>query len=109
MASHRAHPVHGDPAAALFYDDCPGCERHANGSGLTLDEPTLARAWNLMLDVERGGSHYRTGAEQTLCLRLHEFALLMERHPGLRINPWLRMDAEEHDPWVPEPGGGYSS
>ncbi len=98
MASHRFHPAEDDPKGAILFDECPGCERHANGNGLTLDVPTLARAWNSMLDVEHGsGKEYKTWAEQRLCSRLHEFALLMERHPGLRLNPWLRMDAEEDD------------
>lgn len=96
--SHRVHPVGGDPKDAILYDGCPGCERHAAGSGLTLDGVTLARAWNRMLDVERNDrDHYRSAAEGKLCSRLFEMALLMERHPGLRMNPWLRMDAEEDD------------
>lgn len=98
--SHRFHPDPdaGDPTGAILFDNCPGCERHASGGGLTLDEATLARAWNLMLDVERNDrDHFRTAAEGKLCSRLFEMALLMERHPGLRMNPWLRMDAEEDD------------
>ncbi len=97
MASHRAHPVIGDRRGTILYDDCPGCKRHANGSGLTLDNVMLARAWNRMLDVERGDDHYRTEPEARLCTRLFEFVMLMDRHPGLRLNPWLRMDAEEED------------
>jgi hypothetical protein len=100
--SHRAHPVNGDPTYAILFDDCEGCERHANGGGLTLDSTMLARSWNRMLDVERGSrtgtarvDSYQTGAEAKLCGRLYEMALLMERHPGLRMNPWLRMDAED--------------
>lgn len=92
---HRPHPQGFDPTDALLFDNCEACLQHAYGNGLTLDETSLARAWNRMLNVERGTETYRTENEAILCRRLHEFALLMDRHPVLRLNPWLRMDAED--------------
>lgn len=95
--SHRHHPnvEAGDPRQAVLYDQCPSCEFHAGQGGLSLDPDLFARAWNQMIRVERNIGAYRTDAEAKLCRSLYHVALLMDRHPGIRINPWLFLDAED--------------
>lgn len=98
MGSHRFHPnpFKGDPEKAILYDDCPGCEQHAHGDGLTLDRLSFARAWNQMIRVERNDGAYRTVNEALLCRCLYHTAMLIERHPEI-TEPWLMIDAEDDD------------
>lgn len=96
MASHRYHPTPDDPAKAILYDFCPGCEEHAGRAGLTLDRQKFARAWNRMVAVKRDDGAYVTENEARLCRSLYHTALLIDRHPEI-TNPWLFIDGEDHE------------
>jgi len=87
MASHKFHAREGDRDPVLF-DGCERCEEHAELGGLDLDAETFARAWRLMIAVEKDDTEaYRSAADGILCGHLYRMAVLMERHLGL--NPWV--------------------
>ena len=93
--SHRAHPTADDPPSALLWDDCHRCDdQSADPTGL--DDQSLARAWGLMLAVERhvefrgterpNEPHYLTANEARLGRTLNAIYIVVERLGGVHKN-----------------------
>ena len=81
---HVPHPTRLDGRPLLF-DDCPGCERHTNDLGISLDRNNWFRAWDLMIQVEYASDteDYKSNAEQKLCRQMYILSLILQRHTEL--------------------------
>ena len=92
MASHRYHPRTGDDTDTILFDDCPGCERHTNLLGLTLDSDAWAAMWERMLSVEFPGTdgEYMSENESKLGAQMYRVYVALERYT--KIDP-------HHLPW----------
>lgn len=76
----------GDPPGAILFDDCADCDKYRLGE---YDNGTLEALWKRMVEVEKAdATHYLTLTEKAVCVRLYEFAVVLERFGA---NPWTTL------------------
>lgn len=83
MSIHREHPIQGDPADAILYDNCDRCTEHAKQL-TSLDTRNAERLVDRVMEVERFDGRYRSLAEAEAGRRVLHAADLIARGTGRR-------------------------
>lgn len=77
MASHSYHKDNPD---AIFFDDCPECDRQALEPVYHLDQFKMRKLWNRMLNVEVSDvGVYLSHNEAVACKTLWPIFIFMQR------------------------------